>query len=161
MTAPATTKKTFTLERTLKASPEKVWKMWTTKEGIERWWGPDGFSVQVFELDVRVDGRLELVMKTAVPEIVAFLNSRGLSSSNMNRCKYTLVEPPRRLVYETWIDFVPGVPPYAATTRVELTPIPEGTRLTVTNDVMHDAWFTEGARMGWEQELGKLERALA
>jgi hypothetical protein len=30
----------------------------------------------------------------------------------------------------------------------------------LTNDVMHDAWFTEGARIGWEQELGKLERAL-
>jgi hypothetical protein len=26
---------------------------------------------------------------------------------------------------------------------------------------MHDAWFTESARMGWEQELGKLESALA
>jgi hypothetical protein len=25
---------------------------------------------------------------------------------------------------------------------------------------MHDAWFTESARIGWEQELGKLERAL-
>jgi uncharacterized protein YndB with AHSA1/START domain len=160
MTAPAKTQKTFTVERMLKASPEKVWKMWTTKEGLERWWGPDGFSVQVFHLDLRVGGRLELVMKTEVPEIVAHLKSRGLSPSNRLRCTYTVVEPNRRLAYENWVDFVPGVPPYAAITLVELTPDPEGTRLVLTNDVMHDAWFTESARMGWEQELGKLERAL-
>ena len=160
MATPAKTQKTFTLERTFKASPEKVWQMWTTKEGLERWWGPDGFSVQVFHLDLRVGGRLELVMKTEVPEIVAYLKSRGLSPSNLNRCTYTVVEPVHRLVYETAIDFVPGVPPYPTTTRVELTPVPEGTRLALTNDVMHDAWFTEGARMGWEQELGKLEKAL-
>jgi len=43
---------------------------------------------------------------------------------------------------------------------VELTPVTGGTRLAVTNDVMHDEMWTERARMGWEQEIGKLERAL-
>ena len=73
MTAAATSKKTFTVERMLKASPEKVWSLWTTKEGLERWWGPDGFTVQVQHLDLRIGGRLELVMRTEVPEIVAML----------------------------------------------------------------------------------------
>jgi uncharacterized protein YndB with AHSA1/START domain len=159
MTAPA--KKTFTVERVLKASPEKVWQMWTTRQGLERWWGPDGFSVQVSHLDLRVGGRLELVMKTEVPEIVEHLKAAGQSPSNLLRCTYTVVEPNRRLAYETSVDFVPGVPPYSATTLVELTPVPEGTRLAVTNDVMHDAMWTERARMGWEQELGKLARALS
>jgi len=158
MTAPA--KKTFTVERVLKASPEKVWQMWTTREGLERWWGPDGFSVQVLHLDLRVGGRLELVMKTEVPEIVAHLKAAGQSPSNLLHCTYIVVEPNRRLAYENTVDFVPGVPPYTATTLVELTPAPEGTRLAVTNDVMHDAMWTERARMGWEQELGKLARAL-
>ena len=75
-------------------------------------------------------------------------------------CTYTEIEPNRRLVYENAVDFVPGVPPYTATTRVELTPVTGGTRLAVTNDVMHDEMWTERARMGWEQEIGKLERAL-
>ena len=159
MTAPA--KKTFTVERALKASPEKVWQMWTTRDGLERWWGPDGFSVQVLQIDVRVGGRLELVMKTEVPEIVAHLKAAGQSASNLLRCRYTEVEPNRRLVYENSVDFVPGVPPYTSTTRIELTPVPGGTRLAVTNDVMHDRMWTDRARMGWEQELGKLARALA
>ena len=46
--------KQFTIDRTLKASIEKVWKMWTTKEGLEKWWGPEGFTSVVQHLDVRV-----------------------------------------------------------------------------------------------------------
>lgn len=33
------------IERKYAASIEDVWELWTTKEGIESWWGPDGFSV--------------------------------------------------------------------------------------------------------------------
>ena len=160
MTAAATSKKTFTVERMLKASPEKVWSMWTTKEGLERWWGPEGFSVQVQSIDLRVGGRLELVMRTEVPQIVAMLKAGGMGASQSLVCTYTEIEPNRRLVYQNAVDFVPGVPPYTATTRVELTPVTGGTRLAVTNDVMHDEMWTERARMGWEQEIGKLERAL-
>ena len=40
-----TSKRRITLERTYKASLQDVWDMWTTKDGIESWWGPDGFSV--------------------------------------------------------------------------------------------------------------------
>lgn len=40
-------KKTITLERTYRAPIADVWEMWTTKEGIESWWGPDGFAVTV------------------------------------------------------------------------------------------------------------------
>ena len=160
MSTPA--KKTFTVERTVKASPEKVWFMWTTREGLERWWGPEGFSVQVLHIDVRVGGHFELIMKTEVPEIVAMLKQGGMGASSRLRGDYTLVEPNRKLAYTNAVDFVPGVAPYTATTRVDLTAVAGGgTRVAVTNDVMHDDMWTERARMGWEQELGKLERALA
>ena len=56
---------------------------------------------------------------------------------------------------------MPGLSPYKTTTSVELTALAGGTRIVVTNDVMHDAMWTERARMGWEQEIGKLEKALA
>jgi len=101
------------------------------------------------------------VMTTAVPEIVAMLKAGGMGASQSLVCTYTEIEPNRRLVYQNTVDFVPGVPPYAATTRVELMPVTGGTRLAVTNDVMHDPMWTERARMGWEQEIGKLEKALA
>ena len=31
----------ITIERTYRASVEDVWDLWTTKEGIESWWGPE------------------------------------------------------------------------------------------------------------------------
>jgi len=120
----------------------------------------EGFSVQVLHIDVRVGGHFELIMKTEVPEIVAMLKEGGVSASTRLRGDYTVVEPNRRLAYTNAVDFVPGVAPYKATTRVEIAAVSGGTRLAVTNDVMHDAMWTERARMGWEQEIGKLERAL-
>jgi len=43
--------KTITLERTYHGAIEDVWELWTTKAGIESWWGPDGFTVKVLELE--------------------------------------------------------------------------------------------------------------
>jgi uncharacterized protein YndB with AHSA1/START domain len=49
----AVSPKQFVIDRNLRASVDKVWKMWTTKEGLEKWWGPEGFSSTVSHLDVR------------------------------------------------------------------------------------------------------------
>ncbi len=38
-----TAKRRITIERTYQASIEDVWELWTTKEGIESWWGPGRF----------------------------------------------------------------------------------------------------------------------
>ena len=44
------------VERTFAASPERLWRCWTTPE-VARWWSPRGWSAAVHELDVRVGGR--------------------------------------------------------------------------------------------------------
>jgi len=36
----------ITLERTYQASPQKVWDLWTTKDGIESCCCPHGFRVK-------------------------------------------------------------------------------------------------------------------
>ncbi len=59
-TTPA--RRRITLERTYQASLEEVWEMWTTPEGIESWWGPDGFAVEVRKLDLRPGGELLYAM---------------------------------------------------------------------------------------------------
>ena len=56
-TQKAVNPKQFVIDRTLKASVEKVWRMWTTKDGLEKWWGPEDFSSTVRHLDVRAGGR--------------------------------------------------------------------------------------------------------
>lgn len=154
-------KSTIVIDRTIPAPAEKVWKMWTTKEGLERWWGPEGFSAVVKHLDVRVGGRFEIEMTANVPAIVAHLESIGVGKTSVAKGDYSEVETGRRLAYTNAVDFVPGVAPYAVSTVVELTPAAGGaTRLVVTNDAMHDAAWTERARAGWEQQIGKLARTL-
>jgi len=51
-------KRRVTLERTYPAPIAMVWELWTTKEGIESWWGPRGFRVEVHSIDLRVGGEL-------------------------------------------------------------------------------------------------------
>ena len=48
----------LTIERVINAPIETVWALWTTKPGIEAWWGPEGFSVSVRSLDLRAGGQL-------------------------------------------------------------------------------------------------------
>jgi uncharacterized protein YndB with AHSA1/START domain len=46
----------ITIERTYTADIADMWALWTTKEGFESWWGPEGFRVDVHELDARASG---------------------------------------------------------------------------------------------------------
>ena len=160
-TQKAVNPKQFVIDRTLKAPVEKVWRMWTTQEGLEKWWGPENFSSTVRHLDVRAGGRFEIVMTAMLPEIIAQLRAAGVGESSVAKGDYTVVEPNRRLIYTNSVDFVPGVPPYTSTTMVEMSATPSGgTRLIITNDVMHDEQWTAMATMGWTQQIGKLERLM-
>ena len=57
-TSPHAARRTIALERFYDAPVETVWELWTTKAGIESWWGPAGFSTEVTAIDVRPGGHL-------------------------------------------------------------------------------------------------------
>ena len=154
-------KRTLAIERSYDATPEQVWELWTTPAGIESWWGPDGFSVVVHELDLRPGGDLRYAMTATSPEMVAFMEREGMPVTTALRCVYVEVEPPHRLAYTSLADFIPGVAPYEVGTIVELHPDGERTRLVVTIDAMHDGPWTGRARDGWTSELGRLASVLA
>ena len=69
------------LVRTYEAAIEDVWEMWTTKEGIEAWWGPGGFRVEVRTLELRPGGTLQYAMIATSPETIAFMNRAGMPTS--------------------------------------------------------------------------------
>jgi uncharacterized protein YndB with AHSA1/START domain len=76
MSKSTTTKKSqVTFERTFRAGIEKVWKMWTTKEALAKWWGPEGFAAEVRRLDVRPGGGFEIVMTAVLQEIIDHLKA--------------------------------------------------------------------------------------
>lgn len=154
-------KRRIRLERTYTASIEDVWDMWTTKEGIESWWGPDGFSVKVRKLDLRPGGQLHYAMTATAAPQVEFMKKAGMPLTTECNATYTEVSAPHRLAYAHLADFISGVEPYTVSHLIELAPLGDRVRMVLTFDAMHDEQWTKRATMGWEMELGKLANALA
>lgn len=154
-------RRTIRIERTFDAPVQDVWQMWTTAEGIESWWGPEGFRVKVRKLEVRAGGAFHYDMIAAGPEQIAFMKKAGMPLSQETRAFFTEVTPTSRLGFTHIVDFVPGVESYESATMVELTARGSKTDLVVTLEAMHDEPWTKMAVMGWESELGKLAAALA
>jgi uncharacterized protein YndB with AHSA1/START domain len=151
----------LTLERTLKASIAEVWELWTTRDGIESWWGPEGFSVAVRDLDLRPGGELVYAMSAVGPDQVEYMAKAGMPLVTEHRLTYTRIDPPRLLAYRDLADFIPGVEPYEVNTVVELSEADDGVRMVLTFDAMHDDRWTQLAVMGRESEAGRLEALLA
>lgn len=150
----------ISLERVYQADVQDVWDLWTTKEGIESWWGPGGFAVTVRKLDLRPGGELLYAMTAIDPPQVEFMKKAGMPLSHDARITFTEIVPRRRLAYVHLADFIPGVDPYDVATVVEFHPTERGVRMVLTFDAMHDDEWTRRATMGWESELGKLEALL-
>jgi len=149
-----------TLERTFDADIDDVWDLWTTKQGIESWWGPEGFTVSVRELDLRPGGVLLYTMTATAPDQADFLRKAGMPLANEHRLTYTEVVPRRRIAYMHLADFIPNVEAYEVATTVDFDGSPRAVRMVLTFDAMHDDRWTDLAVRGWESELGRLERLL-
>lgn len=154
-------RKRITLERPYQTDVQDVWDLWTTKDGIESWWGPGGFAVTVRRLDLRPGGGLLYAMTAIDPPQVEFMKKAGMPLTQELRITYTEIVPLRRLAYVHLTDFIPGVEPYDVATVVELQPTADGVRMTLTFDAMHNDEWTERAVMGWKIELGKADALMA
>ena len=74
--------------------------LWTTKEGFESWWGPQGFRADVHELDARVGGALRYDMVADTPEMIAAMKKMGRPLAS-TRSRFTELEPiPAARAYE-------------------------------------------------------------
>ena len=154
------TRRKVVIERTFKARLDEVWELWTTSDGIESWWGPEGFAVKVHRLELRPGGELTYAMTAMALEQMEFLKKAGMPLTQEAHVSYTEVVRPRRLAFTQLADFIPNVKPYEVAMTVELDAVPEGVRMILTLDAMHDEQWTRLAVMGWESELDKLAKRL-
>jgi uncharacterized protein YndB with AHSA1/START domain len=161
VTKTATARAQFSICRTNDASIDEAWALWTTKSGIESWWGPEGFEVIVTALDLRPGGEFVYRMTAVAPEQMAFMKRAGMPLTTECKVTYVEVSPPHRLAYKTLTDFVPGVEPYEVATVVELKATAGSVQVTITFDAMHDDVWTERARAGHESQLRKLDALFA
>jgi uncharacterized protein YndB with AHSA1/START domain len=149
------------IERSYEASIEDVWELWTTPEGIESWWGPDGFSVKVHGLDLRAGGEMRYAMTAVEPAQVQFMKQAGMPLTTEAKLTYTEIVSGESIAYTHRADFIPGVEPYDVGNKVEFFAERGRVRMVVTLDPMHSDEWTERAAMGMESQIGKLSRVIA
>jgi uncharacterized protein YndB with AHSA1/START domain len=142
------------IERTFEAAVDLIWQMWTDPEQFKQWYGPQGFTVPVADMDMRVGGKRLICM--ASPDGSMKMWTTG---------EYTEIVPNERLVYtESMADengnvvspSAMGMPDgYPATTEVTVLLEELGGR---TKMVMTHAGVpaSSGAGGGWEQAFDKL-----
>lgn len=75
------------ISRVLDAPRELVFKAWTTSEHVAQWWGPNGFTNTISEMDVRPGGIWQFVMHG--PD----------GTDYKNQISYLEIVEPERLVY--------------------------------------------------------------
>jgi len=142
------------IERIFDAAAELIWQMWTDAEHFKKWYGPQGFSVPVADMDLRVGGK----------RLVCMASSDG-SMTMWTTGEYREIVPTERLVYtESPADengnvvspVAMGMPEgYPASTDVTVLLEDLGGR---TKMVMTHAGVpaSSGAGGGWEQAFDKL-----
>jgi uncharacterized protein YndB with AHSA1/START domain len=84
--AQATDRELITM-RMFDAPRELVWKAWTDPAHIAKWWGPDGFTNTIHQMDVRPGGKWHFIMH----------GPTGIDYPN--EIVFSEVLPPKRLVY--------------------------------------------------------------
>lgn len=145
------------IERTYRAGIEDVWALWTTKEGFESWWGPQGFRAEVRELDARVGGALRYEMIADTPEMIAAMKRMGQPASHPVDARFTELKPRERLVITNVIDFIPDVAAYESEIAVNFVPAGDRVRMVVALDTMHTAELTRMQEEGFTSQLTKLD----
>ncbi len=94
--ASSTVDREITTSRVFDAPRELVWKAWTEPDQVTQWWGPNGFTTTIHEMDVRPGGVWRFIMHG--PDGVDY----------PNKIVYIEIVNPERLVYNHSDEGKPG-----------------------------------------------------
>ena len=143
------------MERVWDAPIALVWELWTTPKGVESWFGPKGFQVEVGEFDLRVGGTFTYTMKAASDEMAAMMEKSGRPPSFTVVSTITECDPPNRFAYDS-----PAGPEDTMTTAVTFEEVPEGVKMVLVIDATKPE-MTTGAARGWVSTLERFGEVLA
>jgi uncharacterized protein YndB with AHSA1/START domain len=146
MTTENTTDRELVVTRIFNAPRALVFKAWTDPQHVVQWWGPNGFTTTIQEMDVRPGGTWRFILHG--PD----------GTDYQNDIVYREVTEPERLVYDHLSE-----PNFQVT--VTFTERDGKTELTVrmlfeTADIRAQVVDKYGAAEGLKQTLGRLEEHL-
>jgi uncharacterized protein YndB with AHSA1/START domain len=154
--------KEVVFERTYDAPVEVVWRAWTDPEIIKQWWGPDNVIIPECEVDLRVGGKIYIVMEAGE----AMGPYKGTRWPMLG--KFTVVELNKKLSYDVnaWVEGQNqnGETTIDQTTELTLTTEDGKTKMNL-RAVIHKTgpaagMAAQGMQAGFTQQLEKLNNFL-
>jgi uncharacterized protein YndB with AHSA1/START domain len=139
------------MTRVFPASPDLVFRAWSSAEHLKHWFCPEGYSVPEARVDFKVGGAFDLCMRSAAGD------------EHWMKGKYTEIMPNARLGFESLVG-PDDRPVFSARTHVTFDQEHGGsTRLTVKQSytvfqATVAASMIRGASQGWSQTLDRLEK---
>src|SRR5438309_2607693 len=128
------------LTRVFDAPRELMWKLWTEREHIGKWWGPKGFTLPGCEMDFRPGGTYRFVMR----------GPDGLD--NPFHGVYREIVRKERIVFTAILDQLPG---HELVTTVTFADEGGKTKLTV-RQTTPPGEAGRGQNQGWSETLARL-----
>ena len=143
----------ITLTRVFDAPRSLVFRAWTDSEHVARWWGPDGFTAPVCELDARPGGAIRIDMRGPDGTVYPMAG------------RYREIVPPERLVFISAALDTEGTPLFEVLTTVTFAERGGKTALTLQARVIRTsadaAPYLQGMEAGWTQSLERLAEHLS
>ena len=140
-------------ERSYRAPVTELWALWTTKDGFESWWGPEGFRIEVETIEARLGGALVYDMIAETPEALAACGKPSLRAQS----RFTEFLPHERLKL---VDLEPasGAPVRDGAVEVEFRTRGEQTTMVVTLHPHIEPSDTKIAVTAFRAQLARLDR---
>lgn len=140
----------FTMERTIDASPERVFDAYTDPSKVAQWWGQRNSTTTVETLDVRPGGAWRFVQRDTEGNVYEFYG------------EYLEVVPNSKIVYT--FEFA-GFPGHVVTDTVAFQPEGAGTRLIASSSFTSkedlDGMLATGMEGGANESWDRLAELLA
>ncbi len=150
--------KEISIERTFNAPINKVWNAWTKAEEIKEWWGPNGVTNPICEIDPRVGGALYIVM-LAGPELGPLAGARWPMTG-----KFIELKEPTAITFSNNAIAEDSTLMLEGETRISLATAGAQTKITLharAKGLVPEApQMLAGMETGWKQSLEKLEKFL-
>lgn len=153
------------ITRVFEAPREVVWKVWTEREHVMRWWGPKIFTCPACEIDFRVGGKYLFCMRSdSGPEAW----QKGLWSTGVYReivplekivCTDSFADENGNVVPGTYYGMPDDFPPEMLVT-VTFEELEGKTRMVLRHEGMPAGEMSESAGTGWNESFDKLAEIL-
>jgi len=150
----------ITMMWTYRASPGELWDLWTTKDGLESWWGPEEFVMRTRKLELRPGGVFEYAITAMdVPQVEA-LTEAGIPITRISRLTFLELVPRKRISYKIGIDYIPEVKPYDVSTTIEFNPVDKAVKMLVAQEPMHSAEWTQTLALSLDKQFNRLGKVI-